>query len=192
MHETRRLVEAALALSSLLQNATIPHAFYGSVMTAILSNAPLCDASTFTFPSSISYTLNIFPFFRKYSALSKAVTAMPILSGELYVTFRRLIPAIDIEILPAGETGPRRLDASNTMRLQNVPFLTVSEFIRAKLKTWVIRGSERDAQDILYVFVRYWNRVDFNRITEQDMNVFVSRNAAAGPAWVALRRKYGM
>jgi len=53
-------------------------------------------------------------------------------------------------------------------------------------------GSERDAQDISYVLVRYWNRVDINRITEQDMNVFVSRNTSAAPAWAALRRKYGM
>ncbi|KAF9566539.1 hypothetical protein CPC08DRAFT_682405 [Agrocybe pediades] len=192
MHETRRLVEAALALSSLLQNATIPHAFYGSVMTAILSNAPLCDEIFCIVEGGHSHA---HPFRRVRDAISgneDFTVTHSTWTNRLYVTFRRLIPAIDIEILPAGETGPRRLDASNTMRLQNVPFLTVSEFIRAKLKTWVIRGSERDAQDILYVFVRYWNRVDFNRITEQDMNVFVSRNAAAGPAWVALRRKYGM
>jgi len=53
-------------------------------------------------------------------------------------------------------------------------------------------GSERDAQDISYVLTRYWNRVDINRITEQDMNVFVTRNTSAAPAWAALRRKYGM
>ncbi|KAH9477461.1 hypothetical protein JR316_0009674 [Psilocybe cubensis] len=186
MHETRRLLEAAAALSLLLRNASIPHAFYGSVLTAVLANTPLSDASGHN---------QAHPFRRTRDAVSGnedfTVTHSP-WTNRLHVTYRRLIPAIDIEILPAGETGPRHLDTSTVMRVQNVPFLTVSEFIRAKLKSWVIRGSERDAQDILYVFVRYWNRVDINRITEQDMNVFVSRNASAAPAWLALRRKYGM
>ena len=75
---------------------------------------------------------------------------------SLHVTYRRLIPAIEvnavpfythpsvhlikiqIEILPAGETGPRHLDTSTVMKIQNVPFLTISEFVRAKLKTWVM------------------------------------------------------
>ena len=78
---------------------------------------------------------------------------------RLHVTYRRLIPAIEviqvpfnhlsahlikmhasfqIEILPAGETGPRHLDTSTVMKIQNVPFLTVSEFVRAKLKTWIM------------------------------------------------------
>lgn len=94
------------------------------------------------------------------------------------------------------------------MKIQNVPFLTVSEFVRAKLKTWVMyavltccyflanlfnsRGSERDAQDIIYILGRYWNRIDINRIPEQDMNLFVARNVTAAPSWAALRRKYGM
>jgi hypothetical protein len=54
------------------------------------------------------------------------------------------------------------------------------------------RGEDRDAQDITYVLSRYWNRVDINRIPEQDMNHFVSRNTSVGPAWAAVRRKYGM
>lgn len=43
-----------------------------------------------------------------------------------------------IEILPAGETGPRRLDATTIMKIQGVPFLTISEFVRAKLKVWAM------------------------------------------------------
>ncbi|KAG6831076.1 hypothetical protein H0H92_013000 [Tricholoma furcatifolium] len=131
MSETRRLLEAAAALSYLLHENGVPHAFYGNVLTAI-------------------------------------------------------------EILAAGESGPRHLDNTTVMKLQGVPFLTVSEFIRAKLKTWIIRGSEGDAQDISYVLSRYWNRVDINRIPEQDMGVFVMRNSIAAPAWTAVKRKYGM
>ena len=41
-----------------------------------------------------------------------------------------------IEILPAGEHGPRRLDASTTMHIKGIPFLTLSEFVRDKLKAW--------------------------------------------------------
>lgn len=43
-----------------------------------------------------------------------------------------------IEILPAGEEGPRHLDASTVMKIQSIPFLTISEFIRARLKTWMM------------------------------------------------------
>jgi hypothetical protein len=51
---------------------------------------------------------------------------------------------------------------------------------------------ERDAQDIVYVLTRYWNRVDANRIPEQDMNQFVARFQAAAPGWTAVKNKYGM
>jgi hypothetical protein len=43
---------------------------------------------------------------------------------------------LKIEILPAGEHGPRRLDNSTTTQLQGIPFLTQSEFVRAKVKSW--------------------------------------------------------
>lgn len=78
-------------------------------------------------------------------------------SYSLHATYRRLIPAIEvclyrhlvvqsislthaiqIEILPAGEEGPRRLDEATTMMIRGIPFLTVSEFIRAKLRTWAM------------------------------------------------------
>jgi hypothetical protein len=116
-----------------------------------------------------------------------------------------------IEILPAGEEGPRRLDESTVMNIHGIPFLTVSEFIRAKLKCWVMyavilcfflpslkttipcsRRQEGDAQDIVYALTRYWNRVDINRIPEQDMNLFAARYAGAAAAWVQVKKKYGM
>jgi hypothetical protein len=98
------------------------------------------------------------------------------------------------------------------MKIQGIPFLTVSEFIRAKLKSWMMyaasaipltlkillkiltssRGLDVDAQDITYALSRHWNRVDINRIPEQDMNQFVARNTAAAPAWGAVKRKYGI
>ena len=41
MHETRRLVEAASALSAFLQTRGVPHAFYGDVLISLLANQPL-------------------------------------------------------------------------------------------------------------------------------------------------------
>ncbi|PPR00290.1 hypothetical protein CVT24_005031 [Panaeolus cyanescens] len=192
MHETNRLVEAANALSSLLRNGGIPHAFYGSIFSAIIANAPFSDEIFCIVEGGLNQA---HPFRRVRDAVSGnehfTITHSP-WTNRLHVTYRRCIPAIEIEILPAGETGPRHLDATTVMKIQQVPFLTVTEFIRAKLKTWVIGGSDRDAQDITFSLIRYWNRVDINRITEQDMNVFVSRNPNAAPAWTSLRRKYGM
>lgn len=50
----------------------------------------------------------------------------------------RVYAPLEIEILPAGEAGPRHLDTTTVMKIQGIPFLTISEFIRAKLKTWMM------------------------------------------------------
>ncbi|KAE9410078.1 hypothetical protein BT96DRAFT_1012332 [Gymnopus androsaceus JB14] len=192
MTETRRLLEAASALSRVLVARRVPHAFYGSVFTAVLANAPQCD-EIYCIVEGGQHQSH--PFRRVRDAIAESEDFSSTLSpwtNRLHVTYRRPIPAIEIEILPAGEAGPRRLDASTIMSIQRIPFLTVSEFIRAKLKTWMIRMSDKDAEDISYVLSRYWNRVDINRIPEQDMNVFVARNSASQPWWLALKRKYDM
>ena len=51
---------------------------------------------------------------------------------------------------------------------------------------------EKDAEDIVYALSRYWNRVDINRIPEQDMDEFVARHRTAATAWAELKRKYGL
>ncbi|KAJ7598467.1 hypothetical protein C8J56DRAFT_914139 [Mycena floridula] len=192
MSETRRLLEAATALSQLLRSNAIPHAIHGSVLVAVLSNADHCDEIFCIVEGGQTQT---HPFRRVRDAISGSenfTTTHSPWTNRLHVTYRRLIPAIEIEILPAGEAGPRHLDSTTVMKINGVPFLTISEFIRAKLKSWIIRRVELDAQDISYAVSRYWNRVDINRIAEHDMNLFVSRNPGAAPAWLAIKRKYGM
>ena len=54
------------------------------------------------------------------------------------------------------------------------------------------RGLDSDAQDIIYAMSRHWNRVDLNRIPEQEMNDLARRFPAVAPPWQELRRKYGM
>ena len=54
------------------------------------------------------------------------------------------------------------------------------------------RGYERDAQDVAYAMSQYWNRVDLNRIPEQEMNDLARRFPAVAPSWHKLRQKYGM
>ncbi|KIM69485.1 hypothetical protein SCLCIDRAFT_1207914 [Scleroderma citrinum Foug A] len=190
MSETPRLLEAANALSQLLRSHSIPHAFHGSILTAVVSDSPRCDEIYCIVDGGSTH-----PFRRVRQAIvgndQFTVTHSP-WSNRLHATYRRLIPAIEIEILPAGEHGPRRLDASTTMSLKGIPFLTLSEFIRDKLKAWAIRGSERDARDITYTLCRYWNRLDINRVPEHDMNHFVTCHRPAALSWAALKRKYGM
>ncbi|KAL9709828.1 hypothetical protein Ac2012v2_006882 [Leucoagaricus gongylophorus] len=192
MLETKRLLDSAAVFSRLLQESGIRHAFYGSVFSAILSSTTHSDEILCVVEGGQTLP---HPFRRIRDAIAGkedwSSTHSP-WSNRLHVTYRAFIPPIEIEILPAGETGPRHLDDTNIMKLQNVPFLNVSEFLRAKLNSWMIRGAERDAHDIIYILSRYWNRVDINRIPEQDMSHFVSRNHLAGPAWSAVRRKYGM
>ena len=43
MAETGRVLQAATVLSQALAAASIPHAFHGSLLIAILSNAPECN-----------------------------------------------------------------------------------------------------------------------------------------------------
>ena len=101
----------------------------------------------------------------------------------------------------------------NVTYLHGVPWLSITEFVRAKLKAWTVcvphvfvldsrpdcyltirirRGSERDARDIVFVLNRYWNTLDINRIPENDMERFVELVPVADPAWTALKRRYSM
>jgi hypothetical protein len=48
-----------------------------------------------------------------------------------------LICLSQIEIVPAGEEGPRNLDMTTIMAIKGVPFLSVTEFVRAKLRVWI-------------------------------------------------------
>jgi len=43
MPETRRLLEAASSLSQILRASGIPHAFHGSIFTAVLAASPQAD-----------------------------------------------------------------------------------------------------------------------------------------------------
>lgn len=47
MYETRRLVEAASALSAFLKTRGIPHAFYGDALISLLANQPLASVRSF-------------------------------------------------------------------------------------------------------------------------------------------------
>ncbi|TFK28512.1 hypothetical protein FA15DRAFT_584332 [Coprinopsis marcescibilis] len=190
--ECHRLVQAATALSLLFQGQGIRHAFYGSIFPALLAKNPASDEIFCIVEGGQSQA---HPFRRVRDAIAGSedfTVTHSTWTNRLHVSYRRLIPAIDIEILPAGETGPRVLDNPAVMKVMGIPFLSYSEFIRAKLKSWMIRGSERDALDITFVLANYWDRIDMNRIPDQDMNVFASRNPTAAPAWGALRKKYGM
>ncbi|KAI0062702.1 hypothetical protein BV25DRAFT_1915841 [Artomyces pyxidatus] len=209
MPETRRLLEAASALSQSLRASGVPHAFHGSMFVAVLANSPQADEIFCIVEGGA-----VHPFRRVRQALAGSqdfvITPSP-WSNRLHVKYHRCIPPVEvsvlsptihdssstrlppqIEILPAGEAGPRRLDALTVLAVSGVPFLTISEFVRAKLKTWVIRGSERDAQDIAFVMTRYWNSIDINRVPEQDMDRFVESVEAAASGWTAVKRKYGM
>ena len=48
MHETHRLVDAASTLSTLLKTKGIPHAFYGNIVTAVLSKSAFSDVVIFS------------------------------------------------------------------------------------------------------------------------------------------------
>ncbi|KAF9788139.1 hypothetical protein BJ322DRAFT_1106156 [Thelephora terrestris] len=190
MHETRRLLEAASALSAVLQTRGVPHAFYGDVLISLLANQPLAAQISCIVQGGTPH-----PFRLVRDALRSAedfsTTSSP-WSDRLHVKYHRFIPPIEIEILSAGEEGPRRLDANTIMNVRGLPFLSVAEYIRAKLKSWTIRQSEPDAREITYLLNRYWDKIDINRIPEQDMNDFAAAIPDASRAWASLQKKYGI
>lgn len=236
-----RLLQAAAAFSAVLHTHHIGHAFHGGLLTLLLGSprpsevrSPPCPAPLLTVPRSSSASSRA-----AAPPTPSAACARPSLgtrpspqpssggaTGEhpvprtdppadplrrLYVTYHEPIPAIQLEVLPAGEEGPRRLDASRVMLVRAVPFLNVTEFLRAKMKAWIrwlyacppprsvltppprmqSRRSQDDAEHVVFVLTRFWAQVDINRIQEDDMDRFVAHLPAAAPAWKAIKRRYG-
>jgi hypothetical protein len=204
MPETRRLLEAATALSHALRAQGVPHAFHGSLFVAVLTNHPQADVrlprrsspdrtafgnlvtaqeifciveggtvhpfrrvrqaltgnadlSITPSPWSNRYTLihfrlwpesiplNRWHFFAQ--AARKIQPLHPSSRGSfLFIYSQKPVsvltclssPIMQIEILAAGESGPRRLDALTVAIVSRVPFLTTSEFVRAKLNAWMM------------------------------------------------------
>ncbi|THH10629.1 hypothetical protein EW145_g1210 [Phellinidium pouzarii] len=190
MAETSRLLEAASVLSLALTASGIPHAFHGTLLKALLSNVAQCNEILCIVEGG-----SIHPFGRVRQAIegheSLSVTNSP-WTNRLHVTFHQPIPPVTIEILPAGEEGPRHLDDSTIALIRGIPFLTVSEFLRAKIKAWTTRGLDHDAQDIMWVLGRYWQSVDINRIPDQDMERFVLQNPDAAVAWSAIKARFNV
>ncbi|EJD05507.1 uncharacterized protein FOMMEDRAFT_118610 [Fomitiporia mediterranea MF3/22] len=188
MAETLRILQAATALSQALSAAGARHAFHGSLLIALLSNNPQCN-EVFCIVEGGA----VHPFGRVRQAIdghpSLMVTNSP-WTNRLFVTYNEPIPPITVEILPAGEGGPRRLDESTTTRIRGLPFLTVSEFLRAKINVWALRGLDIDVQDIIWVLAHYWQSVDINRIPEQDMERFVIQYPSAAVAWTAIKDRF--
>ncbi|KAF8520935.1 hypothetical protein BU17DRAFT_46142 [Hysterangium stoloniferum] len=185
-----RLFQAAATMSAVLHAHNIGHAFHGGLFTVMLGS-PRPAEELFCIVEGAGST---HPFRRVRQALAgnEVLTATLVgWSNRLYVTYHQPIPAIQFEVLPAGEEGPRRLDALRVILLQSVPFLNITEFLRAKLKAWISRRSQEDAEHVIFVLTRFWTQVDINRIQEDDMDRFVARNPAAAPAWAAVKRRYG-
>lgn len=68
MHETRRLVEAASALSAFLQTRGVPHAFYGDALVSLLANQPLAAVCLFVAERRTFLTVSL----RKFRASCRA------------------------------------------------------------------------------------------------------------------------
>ncbi|PAV20414.1 hypothetical protein PNOK_0304100 [Pyrrhoderma noxium] len=189
MEETSRLLQAASVLSQVLTENTIPHAFHGTILIAILANSVQCGEIFCIVEGGTA----IHPFGRVRQTIEGHETLTATISpwtNRLHVTYTEPIPPVSIEILPAGEEGPRRLDQTTVARIRGLPFLSVSEFLRAKLNAWSLHARDPDAQDIVWVMTHYWQSVDINRIPEQDMERFVLSQPLAAPAWAAIKDRF--
>jgi len=186
MPRVRRVLEAATELATLLSAASIPYCFHGGFLAVILGSGRETEELRVIVEGGFRRVREALTGSEKFQVRNAPWSA------RLYATYQIALPAIDIEVVNAGEEGPRRLDHSTTMIIQNLPFLSVTEFLRAKLKSWMLRGLAEDAHDIAFMLTRYYSSVDINRIPEQDMARFVSIYTSAAAAWDAVRQRYGV
>ncbi|KZV85431.1 hypothetical protein EXIGLDRAFT_623096 [Exidia glandulosa HHB12029] len=184
MPRIRRVLEAATELSTLLTGAGIVHAFHGGFLPVLLGSTRDTEDLCVIVQGGFR------PVRDAVSTSDKFAVVNAPWSARLFVTYQHAIPAIDIEVKIAGEAGPRSLNQHTVISLQNVPWLSVTEFVRAKLKEWVLRAGAEDAHDIAFVLGQFHANIDINRIPEQDMARFVAAVPAAGPAWQAVRARY--
>ncbi|KDQ09437.1 hypothetical protein BOTBODRAFT_69133 [Botryobasidium botryosum FD-172 SS1] len=189
MTRVQQLFEAALALSQRLTANDIPHAFHGGILALALGSPQ---------PTEEIICVVEGGFRRVRVALegSEELTTMhSTWTDRLFASYNEPIPKVVIEIKNAGEEGPRNLNSATVMSLQHiprVPFLTVSEFLRAKLKAWNRGDSAEDARDIIFILQQHGQSVDINRILDQDVDRFVGQFPDASEAWVALQQRFGL
>lgn len=86
------------------------------------------------------------------------------------------------------------MDATTIMAISNVPFLSITEFLRVKLRVWASRRDPCDAHDVMFILTQYWEAIDINRIVEPDMDLFVQQNNVpqVKTAWRAVKGRYRM
>lgn len=187
MSRTTQMFDAAAVLSDLLTTAGITHAFAGNFESVALGG-PERDTE-----EMICIVMSSFRHAREAvnAGDPDIMTAnMATWANRLFVKYTEPIPPIEIEICIAGEEGPRNLNPQTVMAHQNLPFLSVTEFMRAKLRVWSTRNTDADAQDVLFILNRYWASIDLNRIPEADMDRLVALYPSAEAPWAAVKQRY--
>ncbi|QRV81832.1 hypothetical protein RhiJN_24275 [Ceratobasidium sp. AG-Ba] len=184
---TTQLFNAAAVLSDILTQHDITHAFAGNFETVALGG-PGRDTEEI-----LCIVMSGFRHVREavQAAETEDMTAsMAAWANRLFVKYNEPIPPVEIEICVAGEEGPRNLNPQTVMAVQNLPFLSVTEFMRAKLRVWATRNTEADAHDILFILNQYWASIDLNRIPEADMDRLVGAYPNAEAPWNAVKQRY--
>ncbi|CCA71863.1 hypothetical protein PIIN_05798 [Serendipita indica DSM 11827] len=186
MSRSEQCLRACLDLSTLLHAHNISHAFSGGILTVALGS-----------PRETEEIFCVAPGFKSVRQACAGSDLFSVQlapwSSRLYILYNETIPPVQIEIVPAGEEGPRNLDRSTIMGISVgdrgsavVPFLSVTEFLRKPSS----RRDPCDAHDILFILSGYWESIDLNRIVEQDMDAFVKHNPEAKRVWKAIKRRY--
>ncbi|KAF8329420.1 uncharacterized protein EI90DRAFT_1391998 [Cantharellus anzutake] len=183
MSRRHQIFQAARILSHRLGQAEVAHAFHGGFLATLLG-VPRDTEELFCIVDrgflSIRDALN---------EVENFTTVSSTWSNRMFATYAEPIPPVEIEIVQAGEGGPRQLNQTTIQILDDVPFLSPTEFLRAKIRAWAISAQAEDATDIAYVLARYWSVIDINRIPD-DMERFVQTYPQSAPSWQALQARY--
>ncbi|CAE6445258.1 unnamed protein product [Rhizoctonia solani] len=187
MSRTTQIFDAATILSDLLTQSNITHAFAGNFEVVALGG-PGRDTEEI-----LCIVMSGYRHVREavQAGDTEVMTAsMASWANRLFVTYHEPIPPVEIEVCIAGEEGPRNLNPQTVMALQNLPFLSVTEFMRAKVRVWAARNISEDAQDVLFILNRYWASIDLNRIPETEMDRLVMAYPEAEAPWNAVKERY--
>ncbi|KAG9080042.1 hypothetical protein FS749_008154 [Ceratobasidium sp. UAMH 11750] len=185
---TTQLFDAARLLSDILHDADITHAFAGNFETVALGGEGRLDTEEI-----LCIVMSGFRHVREaVQAGDTEVMSASMVSGtsRLFVRYHESTPPVEIEICVAGEAGPRNLNSQTVMTVQHLPFLSVTEFMRAKLRHWADQNNDDHAQDVVFILTRYWGSIDLNRIPEADMDRLVAQYSHAAEHWAAVKQRY--
>lgn len=94
-------------------------------------------------------------------------------AGKLSI-WSRSVGAMDLSSCTGEGAGPKEL-SGKTMEIHNLPTLSYTELVRAKLKAYSTRIGSWDGDDLVFILTSFYGKVDQKQIGENQARFFVEK-----------------